>query len=105
MGLCPSLSELQTARPGAALLHAPLQLASTSCQYRTNAAHLQTRPDRGQPVETPHLEHLPLGWNSRAEGRALESLESRAALAARPRRGVAQVGEGGLSAAGLVRHL
>src|SRR5262249_26887649 len=55
MGLCPSLSELQTARPGAALLHAPLQLASTSCQYRTNAAHLQTRPDRGQPVETPQL--------------------------------------------------
>jgi transposase-like protein len=53
MGLCPRLSELRTARQRAALLHAPLQLASTSCQYRPNAPHHQTWPDQGQPVETP----------------------------------------------------
>ncbi len=34
---CPRLSELQTARPRPALLHVPPQLASTSCQYRTQA--------------------------------------------------------------------
>src|ERR1043165_2847970 len=56
MGLCPRLSELQTARPRVAVLHAPLQLASSSCQYRTSTADHQTRPDQGQPVETPQLE-------------------------------------------------
>lgn len=56
----PRLFGLKTARPRTALLHAPLQLASTSCQYRTNAAHHQTRPDQGQPVETPQLVHPPI---------------------------------------------
>src|ERR1700722_1748645 len=60
MGLCPRLSQLQTASPRVAHLHAPLQLASSSCQYRTTASDQQNRPDQGQPVETPHLEHLPL---------------------------------------------
>ena len=49
MGLRPRLSELQTTCPGAALLHAPLQLASTS------ATDHQAWPDRGQPAETPHV--------------------------------------------------
>ena len=57
MGLCPRLSQLQTASPRVALLHAPLQLASSSCQYRTTASDQQNRPDQGQPVETPQLEH------------------------------------------------
>src|ERR1700733_5754703 len=56
MGLCPRLSQLQTASPRVAHLHAPLQLASSSCQYRTTASDQQNRPDQGQPVETPHLE-------------------------------------------------
>src|ERR1700722_8858935 len=55
MGLCPRLSQLQTASPRVAHLHAPLQLASSSCQYRTTASDQQNRPDQGQPVETPQL--------------------------------------------------
>src|ERR1700733_540634 len=58
MGLCPRLSQLQTASPRVAHLHAPLQLASSSCQYRTTAPDQQNRPDQGQPVETPQLEQL-----------------------------------------------
>src|SRR5882757_2080048 len=58
MGLCPRLPELKAARPGTALLLAPLQLASPSCQYQRQATHQQTRPGRGQPVEAPQLERL-----------------------------------------------
>jgi len=32
-----------------------VQLSKTSCQYRINAVHQPTRPDREQPVEAPRL--------------------------------------------------
>src|SRR5580704_6220440 len=75
MGLCPRLPELQTARPRASLLHASLQLASPSCQYRRQATHHQTWPDQGQPVEAPQLvrsDHRfssSLSWRSTAKVR------------------------------------
>ena len=37
-------------------LASPLQLASPSWQRRRRATHQQTRPNREQPVEAPHLD-------------------------------------------------
>jgi transposase InsO family protein len=73
MGLWPSLCELQTAGPALALLHAPLQLAPTPCQYRPGATDHQTRPEQGQPVETPQLGQQHMADADRMIGPAAET--------------------------------
>ena len=54
-GPMPGPTTPHATRRRAALLHAPIQLASSSWQYRRRATHQHTRPDREQPVEAPQL--------------------------------------------------
>ena len=58
MGLCQSLSALRSSWRRASALAAPLQLAPSPWQYRCQTAHQQTRSNREQPVEAPHLATL-----------------------------------------------
>ncbi len=55
MGLRPGLSHLATTRPGAALLVASIQLASTTQRDKITNANQPPRPHRGQHVEAPQL--------------------------------------------------
>src|SRR6185295_18843234 len=55
MGLCPGLPYLAATRRGAALLAAPIQLASPARRDKITNAHQPPRPLRGQPVEAPQL--------------------------------------------------
>src|SRR5438309_9685068 len=55
MGLCQSLSNIRSARPRAADLAAPIQLAPTPRWYKISNADQQARFDQGQPLEAPQL--------------------------------------------------
>ena len=54
------LSELQRTRRRAAVLAAPIQLASPPRQPKIQTANQPPRPNRGQPVEAPQLEQRPI---------------------------------------------
>jgi hypothetical protein len=58
MGLRSRLLHVRRTRRRTAEMAAPLQLASTSRRHRSQAANQQTRPNRGQPLEAPRLEHF-----------------------------------------------
>src|SRR4051812_49302971 len=55
MGLCRRLSDFTASSSRAATMAAPLQLASTTWQYRLEATNQSPRPNPRQPVEAPHL--------------------------------------------------
>ena len=59
MGLRKTLYELRTTNRRTAKMAACLQLASTPRRHPCQNTHQQTRPNRGQPVEAPHLERDP----------------------------------------------
>jgi hypothetical protein len=58
MGLCQGLPNIRSPRSTAAGLAASIQLALTPWWYKLANAHQQTRPNRGQPLEAPHLVDL-----------------------------------------------
>src|SRR5665213_2349308 len=60
LGLCQSFRHVTPTRCRAAVLEAPLQLASPAWQNRRLAAYQQTRSSREQPVEAPQRERLTL---------------------------------------------
>src|SRR5216683_2844611 len=59
IGLRPGLSHLRSTRRRTPLLAASIQLASPARRDKIANAHQPPRPFRGQPVEAPHLGHLP----------------------------------------------
>lgn len=55
MGLCPSLPNIRSSGPRAAVLAASIQLASAPWWYRLSNADQQARFDQEQPLEAPQL--------------------------------------------------